>query len=72
MKRIICDRCKVEYAPAPDWTQVPKFEYRVRYYYYGGGTYRAATLDLCQECQKDLDEFIKAKSKIQKGDSTDD
>ena len=72
MKRIICDRCKAEYAPAPDWAQAPEFEYRVRYYYYGGATYRTVTLDLCQDCQKDLDKFIKAKSTIQKGDTTDD
>ena len=58
MKRIICDRCKVEYAPAPDWAQAPKFEYRVKYYYYGGGTYRTATLDLCQDCQNDLNKWL--------------
>lgn len=73
MKRIICDRCKVEYTPAPDWAQAPEFEYEVRYYYNGAGyTYRTRTLDLCRNCQVDLNKWLLQKdSEIANGGNGD-
>ena len=73
MKRIICDRCKVEYSPDPDWKQTPEFEYRVRYYWYRAGTYKTMTLDLCRNCQADLNKWLSRKdSEIANGGNGDD
>ncbi|MBR5366973.1 MAG: hypothetical protein IK132_12080 [Clostridia bacterium] len=59
MKKMICERCGEEYEPLPDYAQDPAFGYRVMYY--RGLTFRH--VGLCEKCQKDLDRWLKEKTK---------
>lgn len=60
VKYIVCDRCGEHYRPpTSESAQSIDFEYRVRYYNYSGNKYHTVTVDLCRNCQRDLDLFMK-------------
>lgn len=56
MKKLICDRCGAEFSFLPDWAQAPDFEYRVQYIRLM--PFYTRNLDLCLNCQNDLNKWL--------------
>lgn len=70
MKQFICDRCGEHFRSLPDWAQMPEFEYRVaKFVAFPAG--RMIMMDLCRDCQRELDRFLNEKAEEEKGGDGD-